>query len=84
MDLTGLTKIELLAKCDELGITNCKSKNKSKLIELITKHTIPLHETSAEPLHEPLEIKYVDLFCGLGAFHTAFDFISKSNIKYTC
>jgi len=32
----------------------------------------------------PLEIKYIDLFCGLGAFHTAFDFISNSHIKYNC
>lgn len=35
MDLTNLSKAELLVKCDELGITKCKSKNKSKLIELI-------------------------------------------------
>jgi hypothetical protein len=35
MDLTKLTKIELLEKCEELGIKKCKSKNKSKLIELI-------------------------------------------------
>jgi DNA (cytosine-5)-methyltransferase 1 len=32
----------------------------------------------------PIEIKYIDLFCGLGAFHTAFDFISNSCIKYNC
>ena len=36
MDLTKLSKTELLAKCEELGITKCKSKNKDKLIELIT------------------------------------------------
>ena len=35
MDLTKLTKTELLLKCEELGITKCKSKNKSELIELI-------------------------------------------------
>jgi len=35
MDLTKLSKAELLVKCEELGITRCKSKNKSKLIELI-------------------------------------------------
>ena len=32
-------------------------------------------------------IKYIDLFCGLGAFHSAFDFISSDvskNIKYNC
>jgi DNA adenine methylase len=35
MDLTKLLKKELLVKCEELGITKCKSKNKSELIELI-------------------------------------------------
>ena len=28
MDLTKLTKTELLAKCEELGIKKCKSKKK--------------------------------------------------------
>jgi site-specific DNA-methyltransferase (adenine-specific) len=35
MDLTQLSKPELLAKCEEFGFTKCKSKNKSELIELI-------------------------------------------------
>ena len=35
MDLTKLTKPELLKKCEELGMTKCKSKNKKELIELI-------------------------------------------------
>ena len=35
MDLTNLSKIELLTKCEELGIIKCKSKNKGELIELI-------------------------------------------------
>jgi len=35
MDLTKLSKTELLQKCNELGITKCKSKNKEKIIELI-------------------------------------------------
>jgi DNA adenine methylase len=33
--LTKLSKIELLEKCQKLGIAKCKSKNKSELIELI-------------------------------------------------
>jgi len=37
MDLSKLSKLELLAKCEELGITKCKSKNKSTLIILINK-----------------------------------------------
>jgi DNA adenine methylase len=39
MDLTKLLKKELLVKCEELGITKCKSKNKSELIELINIQT---------------------------------------------
>ena len=35
IDLTKLSKIQLLEKCQELGIIKCKSKLKDKLIELI-------------------------------------------------
>jgi len=38
-DLTKLSKTELLAKCEELGITKCKSKTKSELIALLNKIT---------------------------------------------
>jgi DNA (cytosine-5)-methyltransferase 1 len=40
IDLTKLSKKELLEKCEELGITRCKSKNKGDIIELIKNHTI--------------------------------------------
>ena len=33
--LTKLSKSELFVKCEELGITKYKSKNKQQLIELI-------------------------------------------------
>lgn len=29
-------------------------------------------------------LKYIDLFCGLGAFHTAFNRVSNKKIKYQC
>jgi len=35
MDLTKLSKNELLAKCEENGITKCKSKNKTELIKIL-------------------------------------------------
>lgn len=35
MDLTKLSKSELLVKCEKLGLTKCKSKKKEELIELI-------------------------------------------------
>ena len=36
-----LTKLELLAKCQELGITKCKSKNKGELINIINSKNKP-------------------------------------------
>jgi len=39
MDLITLTKNKLLLKCEELGISKCKSKNKSHLIQLINLKT---------------------------------------------
>ena len=41
---------------------------------------------STNELEKHKQLKYVDLFCGLGAFHTAFNNInlSRSKVKYTC
>jgi DNA (cytosine-5)-methyltransferase 1 len=38
--LTKLSKSELFVKCEELGITKYKSKNKQQLIELINENTL--------------------------------------------
>ena len=35
MDISKMSKLELLEKCKELGITKCNSKNKTQLIESI-------------------------------------------------
>jgi hypothetical protein len=40
-DLTKLSKTELLAKCEENGIKNCKTKNKNVLINLLEKNSVP-------------------------------------------
>jgi len=40
MELTKLTKSELLAKCEELGIKKYKSKNKGQLISLLENKSI--------------------------------------------
>jgi len=49
MELSELSKSQLLTKCTELGIKNCKSKNKCKLIELIlSKNQTPVIEDSDE------------------------------------
>ena len=49
MDTSKMSKLELLEKCKELGITKCSSKNKSQLIELInSKQKTPECELNPE------------------------------------
>jgi site-specific DNA-methyltransferase (adenine-specific) len=51
IDLTKLSKTELLEKCEKLGITKCKSKNKGELINLIgNKNTQLLIEDNDEKI----------------------------------
>jgi len=59
MDLTKLSKSELLVKCEELGITKCKSKNKGELIILINTKTTKTTESTTiqEPMIEETIIK---------------------------
>ena len=118
MDLTKLSKSELFVKCEELGITKYKSKNKEQLIELINDKTLinekkiyqiefiiedgPDEEYNEEEYNEEEDdetpfievdnfiideqdeseqniinninlsnLKYIDLFCGIGGFHQA-------------
>ena len=40
MDFTKLSKLELLTKCEQLGITKCKSKTKPELITLIQNNIV--------------------------------------------
>jgi len=46
MELTNLSKQDLLTKCEELGITKCKSKNKQELIALIENKKISAKKTN--------------------------------------
>ena len=56
MELTKLSKTELLLKCEELGITKCKSKNKSELIDLInSKHQSKNKKNQIEIIIEKCE-----------------------------
>ena len=69
------SKKELLEKCISLGITKCKSKTKSELIQLIQNKT--KHESIEQTVETSTTItnfenyKYIDLFCGIGGFHQA-------------
>jgi len=81
MDLNKLSKKELLVKCQKLGITKCKSKNKAILIELINKITtkkndicikndeeelIIISNISKNKKDESKSMNVIDLFCGCG------------------
>ena len=112
LNLTKLSKTELFVKCEELGITKYKSKNKQQLIELINGKTLInekkitkpqiefiIEEGTDEEYNEGADddnnsettfievdnfieqdnqniinlsnLKYIDLFCGIGGFHQA-------------
>jgi len=55
MELNTLLKSELILKCEELGITKCKSKNKGELILLINKK---LENSEIEPIRLKPLIKW--------------------------
>ena len=84
MDLTKLSKYELLSKCEELGITKCKSKNKTELIDLINKVSSPKKNVGLiiedddnknicndNIIEDGDSLNFIDLFCGIGGFHQA-------------
>jgi hypothetical protein len=56
MELTNLSKIKLLAKCKELEIVKCKSKNKCELIDLINNKMNPKKELTGN-INETTEPK---------------------------
>lgn len=60
----NLSKNELLVKCEKLGFTNCKSKNKKEILELIQKK-------ECDPLNDPDLLKFTkcDIFTPLDITH---------------
>lgn len=79
MDISKMSKLELLEKCKELGITKCSSKNKSQLIELINCKTKVVEEPKLILSNEEIApqntqiievntktLNVIDLFCGCG------------------
>jgi len=61
MDLTKLSKTELLAKCEETGIKKYKSKNKEELINLLQNK--PVEKKNVELIIEEDVSKYKYLIC---------------------
>lgn len=78
MDISKMSKLELLEKCKELGITKCSSKKKSQLIEVINGKNKLVEEPkiilSNEEIPQNTQIievdtktlNVIDLFCGCG------------------
>ena len=67
MDYTTKSNNELRIMCKERNIRGYGGKNKDDLIALLTSNPVNTI-TTVMPI-----IRYIDLFCGLGAFHTAFN-----------
>jgi DNA (cytosine-5)-methyltransferase 1 len=97
MDLTKLSKKELLEKCEEDGIKKCKSKNKGELIDLIKVKTETIQtfqekdttNTATFQEKDKVPLKFIDLFCGIGGFHQAlakngFECVFASDIDENC
>lgn len=58
-DLIKLSKLELLKKCEEIGITKCKSKNKEQLISLINANDGKKDKNMNENENKNEEIKHL-------------------------
>ena len=73
-DLSKKTVAELVDLCKAQGLKGYSGKPKAALIALLTATTVAT-ATANQIIHPLRPIRYIDLFCGLGAFHTAFDTI---------
>lgn len=93
MDILKMSKMSLLEKCKELGITKCNSKNKTQLIELInSKNKTQLIElinskykitnNSDDVVSNINKLKMIDLFAGTGGFTLAFQSTDAVNIVF--
>lgn len=72
MDYTNKTREELIAICKEKGIKGYSGKKKEDILKLLDNFILSSNSLIPNSLI-PNKIRYIDLFCGLGAFHTAFN-----------
>ena len=84
INLSKLTKQQLIDECVKLGMQKCKSKNKTELIQIIQSKQPSINNApdtysiyEADINIETVEtntstLRFIDLFCGIGGFHQGF------------
>ena len=76
---------KIKALVDKAVEEKIKELNNHKLI--VKNEKVSVNTDTMDPQeNQRKELKYIDLFCGLGAFHTAFNRnnILQNEIEYTC
>lgn len=74
------TRNELIVICKDKKIKNYSNKKKNEIIQLLLEtNTITSNTETSQVI-----IRYIDLFCGLGAFHTAFMSSAKFKCVFAC
>jgi len=84
MDYTTKTRVELIALCEDRGLRGVKNKRREELIARLAAATATATATATgtgtaagttagtAAVEARGPIRFIDLFCGLGAFHSAF------------
>jgi len=80
VDMGTTTLAALITACKAAGLKGYSGKKKEEVIKMLeTARTPSSSKETKETKETTVPIRYADLFCGLGAFHTAF-----SSDKFKC
>jgi DNA (cytosine-5)-methyltransferase 1 len=87
MDYSKKTREELIAICKEKSVKGYSGKKKEEIAKLLDASVATQSMASQPVASQPValnKIRYIDLFCGLGAFHTAFNASSEFECVLAC